>query len=76
MIKHIKRWNKWRKFNANSWFHKLLVLLGLRNSPTFKFVLTDEEEVEFNRQIDEALGIVNSNADDEDDDYNPHYPLK
>lgn len=44
MFKHIERWNKWRKRNRNSKLHKLLVLLKLAHSPTFKFTFTDEEE--------------------------------
>ena len=44
LIQHIKRWNKWRKHNCNGRFHKLLVLLGMRKSPTFILTLTDEEE--------------------------------
>lgn len=40
---HIKRWNKWKKNNINSWIHKLLVLFRLRTSPTFVLVLTDDE---------------------------------
>lgn len=44
IIKHIKRWNKWRKRCVNNKFHKLLVLLGVVQSPTFAFILTDEEE--------------------------------
>lgn len=35
MIKHILRWNKWRKGCLNGPFHKLLVLLGLRFSSTY-----------------------------------------
>lgn len=42
-IKHIKRWNEWRKYNGNSPFHKLLVLLGIVKSPTFQQILTKEE---------------------------------
>ena len=38
MIKHIKRWNKWRKYNDNSPFHKILVLLGLVKSPSYYMV--------------------------------------
>lgn len=48
---HFKKWNRWRKGNTNSWFHKLLVLLKLRHSPTFKFTMTDEEEDEMHRFI-------------------------
>ena len=38
MIKHIKRWNKWRKYNGNPPFHKILVLLGLVKSPSYYMV--------------------------------------
>lgn len=34
---HISIWNEWRKHNTNSKFHKLLVLLGLRYSPTLHY---------------------------------------
>lgn len=43
LIKHVKRWNVWRKKCSNSKFHKLMVLLGLRVSPTMILTLTDEE---------------------------------
>ena len=43
-IKHIKRWNEWRKHNGNSSLYKLLVLLGIVKSPTLPFVLTKEED--------------------------------
>lgn len=45
LIRHIKRWNKWRKHCGNGWLHKISVLFG-GHSPTFMFVLTDEEEEE------------------------------
>lgn len=35
LITHIKVWNLWRKKSMNSKGYKLLVLLGLANSPTF-----------------------------------------
>ena len=41
-IRHIKRWNKWRKCCGNGWPHKISVLFG-GHSPTFNFVLIDEE---------------------------------
>ena len=44
LINHIKRWNKWRKYNSNSWCHKFLALIGLVNSPTMNLTFTDEEE--------------------------------
>lgn len=43
LIKHFKRWNKWRKFNGNSKMHKFLVLIGVVISPTFELTWTDEE---------------------------------
>lgn len=43
MIKHIKRWNEWRKHNGNSPLYKLLVLLGIVKSPTLPYILTKEE---------------------------------
>ena len=52
---HVNRWNKWRKCNANSWVHKIMVLLGLRKSPTFMFVLTDEEEQEIHNAFLKAI---------------------
>lgn len=38
MIKHFKRWNKWRKGSADSTFHKILVLLGIIKSPSYYMV--------------------------------------
>lgn len=40
---HVRRWNKWRKNCTNGWFHKFLVLVGLRVSPTMTLMLDDEE---------------------------------
>ena len=34
LLKHIRRWNCWRKCNKNGKFHKLMVLFG-GHSPTF-----------------------------------------
>lgn len=42
-IKHIRRWNIWRRRSSNSAFHKLLVLLGLRRSATLDWTLLPEE---------------------------------
>lgn len=36
LVNHIRLWNTWRKNCANNWWHKLLVLLGLRRSPTLQ----------------------------------------
>lgn len=44
MIRHLKRWNKWRRYDHqhNAW-QKLLVLFGIRESVTFALTMTDEE---------------------------------
>ena len=54
LITHIKRWNKWRKHCGNGWLHKISVLFG-GHSPTFMFVLTDEEEEEIHRAFIRAF---------------------
>jgi hypothetical protein len=36
MIKHFKRWNRWRKLSVESKLFKFLVLIKLANSPTFE----------------------------------------
>ena len=41
--RHFRRWNAWRKRNANCKFHQILVLLKLANSPTFEMFLLPEE---------------------------------
>ena len=47
IIKHIKRWNVWRKHNKNSIAHKILVLFGIIKSPTFYCAWTNEEAKAF-----------------------------
>lgn len=59
LTKHVKRWNKWRKHNSNSKFYKLMVLLGIRKSPTMQFVLIDEE-IEKLTQSFNRLSIASS----------------
>lgn len=44
VIKHIRRWNYWRKNNSNGRFYKILVLLGIVKSPTMVTVLLPEEK--------------------------------
>lgn len=36
VIEYIKMWNRWRKRSLNGLGHKILVLFGLRESPTFE----------------------------------------
>lgn len=43
IIKHIKKWNKWRKHCLNSPFHKFLVLIGMIHSPSMLFTVLPEE---------------------------------
>ena len=43
VIKHIRRWNYWRKNNSNGRFYKILVLLGIVKYPTMVTVLLPEE---------------------------------
>lgn len=38
LIKHIKTWNRWRKYNANDKMHKFLVLIGFIHSPTMEVI--------------------------------------
>lgn len=54
LIRHIKRWNKWRKHCGNGWLHKISVLFS-GCSPTFPLVLTDEEEEEIHRDVMRAI---------------------
>lgn len=55
-IRHIKRWNIWRKRNINGRFHKFLTLLfGRRYSPTFRYVFIEEEIAELRNDLDKLL---------------------
>lgn len=47
ILKHIKRWNVWRKYNKNGIAHKILVLFGIIKSPTFFYTWTAEEAQAF-----------------------------
>lgn len=57
LINHIKRWNKWRKYCRNGWLYKISVLFG-NPSPTFPLILTDEEEEEMRKKIQEKFEEV------------------
>ena len=43
LIKHIRRWNRWRKYNLNSPLYHILVLFGYINSPSMQTVILPEE---------------------------------
>lgn len=47
IIKHIRRWNLWRKYCLNPPTYKLFVLLGLKKSETLVLTLLSEERDEF-----------------------------
>ena len=44
MIKHIRRWNAWRKHNMNGLMYKVLVLFNFIKSPTMMNLLIDDDE--------------------------------
>lgn len=47
LIKHIKRWNEWRKGCLNNPVHKLLVLFKVIESPTFNHFWSEDDAKEF-----------------------------
>lgn len=55
LIKHIRRWNLWRKYCLNPPTYKLFVLLGLKKSETLALTLLSEEQDEFAHNILEGL---------------------
>ncbi len=55
MMKHIKKWNEWRRYNCNSFIYKLFVLLGIVKSPTFECFHTQDEWKEFAEGFEEGL---------------------
>jgi len=55
IIRHIKRWNKWRKNCLNSKFHKFLVLVGIIKSPTMPLILLDDEIKAFQDGIEKGI---------------------
>jgi hypothetical protein len=38
-LKHIRKWNRWRKCSLDSKLYKIGVLLKFVNSPTFIFMI-------------------------------------
>ena len=55
LIKHIRRWNLWRRYCLNPPTYKLFVLLGLEKSGTLALTLLPEEQDEFAHNILEGL---------------------
>lgn len=54
LIKHIKRWNEWRKGCLNNPVHKLLVLFKIIGSSTFEHFWSEDDAKEFRRGMREA----------------------
>ena len=54
-MRHIKRWNKWRKNNSNSKLHKFLVLIGLVKSPTMEWTFLEDEMKKINNGLLESV---------------------
>lgn len=68
---HIKRWNSWRKYNSNSWLHKILVLLGVIHSPTFGgHVVPLARGVRFSRNFRGQLVAIDEIHEWDDDVFN------
>ena len=60
IIKHIRRWNIWRKRSMNGLVYKLLVIFGLRKSPTMTMVLLPEEQsMVIKGFMDGMKGVIN-----------------
>lgn len=51
LIRHIRRWNIWRKYNGGSRMHKFLVLIGFMQSPTMRNVILPEEPLEWGESL-------------------------
>lgn len=62
IIKHIQRWNIWRKNNLNGPLYKFLVLIGAMKSPTMPLTWTPDEikelEEAFVKGFEEGLNSV------------------
>lgn len=55
IIKHIRRWNMWRKGCLNGPIHKFFVLFGIVHSPTLPSVLLPEEWAEIQDAFERGL---------------------
>lgn len=54
-VKHVRRWNIWRKKSLNGRGYKLFVLLGITKSPTFAWTMLPEEMKPFEEGIKAAI---------------------
>lgn len=60
VIRHFKRWNEWRKNCLNSPLYKILVLLKIIESPSFRYFWTKEDGEAFRRGFEEGLNSTTS----------------
>ena len=51
LIKHIRRWNLWRKYCLNPPAYKLFALFGLKKSETLALTLLPEEQDVFEQGL-------------------------
>lgn len=58
LIRHIRRWNIWRKRNMNGPVYHLFVLFGIVKSPTYAMILLPEEK---NQMWEEINAVFNKN---------------
>lgn len=63
LIKHVRRWNRWRKYNLNSPFYHILVLFGIVKSPTYHLVILPEEQIQIEELIEKWTKGENNNAE-------------
>ena len=57
LIKHLRRWNIWRKYNRNCKLHKFFVLIGFIKSPTMMNVLLPEEKEKIFKGLHDGLTV-------------------
>lgn len=55
LIRHIRRWNYWRKNNVNGRIHHFLVFIGLVESPTFSLTFLPEEMPDIDKYIQKLM---------------------
>lgn len=62
MIKHIRRWNIWRRWTGTGWFYNFLVLIGLVNELTLQFVVLPEEQKGIDGTFKRSFQITSTKA--------------
>ena len=64
--RHVKKWLEWRQNNRNSKLHQFLVLLGLKQSPTFILFWTKEDREAFIKGFNDTLEEYDKRQDVKD----------